>query len=129
MRLLLDTHIWIWYLSGDTKITRDERDVMESSKNEVFLSPISVWETLLLAEKGRLALKPSPEDWVRQALSSYQTIEAPINTEIAIMSRRIDLPHPDPADRFLAATAKVYNAKLVTHDHRLLETSSVNTLG
>ena len=129
MRLLLDTHIWIWYLSGDTKLTSDERDILESPDNEVFLSPISVWETLLLAEKGRLTLEPSPEDWVRQALSTYQTIEAPINTEIAIMSRRIDLPHPDPADRFLAATAKVYTATLVTRDSRLLESSSVNTFG
>lgn len=126
MRLLLDTHIWIWYLKGASELREDEREAMTSPDNEVFLSPVSIWETLMLAEKGRLVLGPGPEEWVRQALVSYPTIEAPLNAEIAIMSRSVDLPHPDPADRFLAATAKVYEASLVTHDHRLLE-SAVKT--
>ena len=126
MRLLLDTHVWIWYLTGASELREDEREAMSLPENEVFLSPVSIWETLMLAEKGRLVLEPGPEEWVRRALDSYPTIEAPLNTEIAIMSRSIDLPHPDPADRFLAATAKVYEASLVTHDRRLLE-SGVDT--
>lgn len=126
MRLLLDTHIWVWYLMGASDLREDELEAMTAPDNQVFLSPVSIWETLMLAEKGRLVLGPSPEEWVRQALASYPTVEAPLTTEIAITSGSVDLPHPDPADRFLAATAKVYEAKLVTHDRRLLE-SGVDT--
>lgn len=127
MRLLLDTHIWIWYLAGDPRLTEYEREAIDSSENEIFLSPISIWETLLLAEKGRIELGPSPDRWVRTALAEFATIETPVNAEIAIVSRSITLPHPDPADRFLAATAEVYKAALVTQDRRLLDSESVNT--
>jgi len=127
MRLLLDTHIWIWYVTGSADLPVAVRDEIESDGNEVFLSPISVWETLLLAEKGRFGTVTDPVDWVRYALREFQTIEAPLNTEIAILSRSIDLPHPDPADRFLAATARVYGARLVTRDGRLLDSEAVPT--
>lgn len=127
MRLLLDTHIWIWYVTGSADLPVDVRDVIESDGNEVFLSPISVWETLLLAEKGRFGTVADPVDWVRRALREFQTIEAPLNTEIAILSRSIDLKHSDPADRFLAATARVYEARLVTLDRRLIESEAVST--
>ena len=128
MRLLLDTHIWIWYLTGSSDLTPAIRELIEADGNELFLSPISVWETLILAGRGRLDLSPNPETWTRDALKRFPTIEASLNTEIAIQSRSIDLPHADPADRFLAATARVYEAVLVTRDRRLLESESVDTL-
>jgi len=127
MRLLLDTHIWIWYLTGSSSITSRIRIALEAEKNEVFLSPISVWEALLLGEKGRVKFQPDPATWIRTALERFPVIEAAVNHEIAIRSRTVDLPHPDPADRFLVATAQVYHARLVTADRRLLRTKVVET--
>ena len=60
MRLLLDTHIWIWYLTGSSSISPELRKAVEADDSDVFLSPISVWETIVLAEKGRLELEPDP---------------------------------------------------------------------
>jgi PIN domain nuclease of toxin-antitoxin system len=68
MKLLLDTHIWIWYLLGDTRLSENIQTAISDEINELWLSPISIWETLLLAEKGRIILKPSPEKWVQNSL-------------------------------------------------------------
>ncbi len=127
MRLLLDTHVWIWYLTASPDLGSAIRALIESDRNELFLSPISVWEVLILAERGRLDLRPDPQSWTREALNAFPIIEAAFNTEIAIQSRSIDLPHDDPADRFLAATARVYKAVLVTRDRRLLQSNAVET--
>jgi len=101
---------------------------MESSENELWLSPISVWETLILAEKGRIQFKRDPLDWVREALSRVQCREATLNYEVAIRSRLVELDHPDPADRFIVATAAVYDLTLVTSDDRLLGCSGISLL-
>ena len=53
LRVLLDTHIWLWYLLGDNKLSANLQKIISSEKNELWLSPISVWETLILAEKGK----------------------------------------------------------------------------
>ncbi|MGA7305862.1 MAG: type II toxin-antitoxin system VapC family toxin [Rhodothermales bacterium] len=86
-----------------------------------------MWETIVLAGKGRLELEPDPVIWVENAIERFPLTEAPLNNEIAILSRQINLPHADPADRFLAATARVYEALLVTQDRRLLKSKSVET--
>ena len=78
----------------------------------------------MLAERGRLALEPTAPAWVRRACGMVPYIEAP-NHEVAIQSSSIDLDHQDPADRFLAATALVYDLTLVTADERLLRSRRI----
>jgi len=120
MKLLLDTHIWLWYLAGNERLPRQFRKTIGSDKTQVWLSPISVWETLILGEKGKVKLQPEPIGWCREALQKWPVREAPININIAIKSREIDLPHQDPADRFISATALIYDLPLMTLDERLL---------
>lgn len=67
--------------------------------------PISIWETLILPEKGRIFLQPDPVTWVKLALKTRETPEAQMNHPIAILSRLISLLYQDPADRFIVATA------------------------
>ena len=101
---------------------------LDDPKSELWLSPISVWETLVLARKKRLRLEPSPEQWVRHALAVLPLQEAGLNNEVAIRSETIRLAHNDPADRFLLATAVVHGLTLVTADRRLVKTRNVSTL-
>jgi len=82
----------------------------------------------MLAERGRLALEPDPATWIRRACRAMPYKEAPVNHEVAIQSRAIDLDHQDPADRFLAATALVYDLTLVTADERLLRSRRITSL-
>jgi PIN domain nuclease of toxin-antitoxin system len=120
MKLLLDTHVWLWALLEPQRLRRDVVAQLGDSSNEKWLSPISVWEALLLGERGRLALTPDPETWVRAQLANAPIRQIAVDHEVALQSRRLRLSHEDPADRFIAATARVHGLTLVTADHRLL---------
>jgi len=126
LKLLLDTHIWIWSLEEPGRIGSETRNAIGSPENEVWLSPVSTWEALILHEKKRIRLGGDLDDWVAHATAPFR--EAPFTHEIAIASRRLPLPQRDPADRFLAATAKVLNLTLVTADANLLGLGEISTL-
>lgn len=117
MRLLLDTHIWVWSLSAPERLSRRVARLLADTKNELWLSPISVWEVLVLNERKRVTLRPTANEWIARATERLR--EAPLTTEIAVRSRTIELSHQDPADRFIAATADVLDLRLVTSDERL----------
>ena len=128
MGLLLDTHIWLWSLLEPERLSDSVKRALQSREDELRLSSISVWEALLLAERGRVTLDPDPRRWLRDALSVGPIVEAPVTVDVAVVSRTIDVEHQDPADRFIAATAKVYGLRLVTADARLLRCRDVEVL-
>lgn len=128
MNFLLDTHIWIWSLLDPDRLTRKVRKVLASGDNELWLSPISIWETLILIDKGRVILTEPADQWIHEALDLAPIREAPLTHDIARLSRLIDVKHEDPADRFIAATAKYLNLTLITADDRLLHSSEFATL-
>jgi PIN domain nuclease of toxin-antitoxin system len=128
MKILLDTHIWLWYLLEDPKLSENLQIKIAEPNNEIWLSPVSIWEALLLGEKRRVVLDPDPVLWVRSALKTLETREAVFNHEIAILSRQLDCPHQDPADRFIAATAIHYNLQLATVDRNLINTPSLQII-
>ena len=126
MRVLLDTHIWVWSLDDPKRLSTPVAEVLEDPQTEIWLSPISVWEVLLLVEKGRMGFDRDPEQWVLDALSASPLQEATLNHRVAIRSRSVELPHHDPADHFLAATAEIFELTLVTADERLMQGKSWN---
>ena len=128
MKLLLDTHIWLWYLLGNPKLSIELQQLINTETTELWLSPISIWETIILAEKGKIILKPNAAQWIDRALTTLEVIEAPLTREIAILSRQIQLPHQDPADRFISATALHYQLTLATIDRHLTNASWLPTL-
>ena len=99
MRLLLDTHIWLWSALDPSRLSRRVADSLENPANELWLSPISVWEALMLAERGRVALEPNGPRWVQETLDAIPMREAPINHAVAFESRRLRVGPRDPADR------------------------------
>jgi PIN domain nuclease of toxin-antitoxin system len=119
MRLLLDTHIWLWTLLEPHRIKSPIAALLSGSDNEIWLSPITVWEVLVLAGKNRIELDDEPPRWIQRSLESTAAKEAGLTYEIARMSRMLEL-HEDPADRFLVATAKVLDLHLVTADEKIL---------
>lgn len=128
LKLLLDTHIWLWYVLGNEQLSPDLRSLMAQVDTELWLSPISVWETLILAEKGRIEFNTKPETWVKKYLRQLKLKEAKLTYEIAILSRKLQFNHQDPADRFLAATAIANNLTLATVDKRLTELDWLSTI-
>lgn len=128
LRLLLDTHIWVWSRMERRRLRRETVKALESPENELWLSPISIWELAMLVEKGRVVLNVSVEAWIEDAMRRMPTRPAALTHEIALASRTVDLPHQDPADRFLAATAKVMDLTLVTADAQLAAASDIAVL-
>ncbi len=128
MKLLLDTHVWLWSILTPERLSRQNREALVSRDNELWLSPVSLWETLLLAERGRLRLDAEPHAWIREARSEVPVVEAPLTFDVALASRTIILPHNDPADRFIAASAKIYDLQLVTADRHLSQCPDIVVL-
>jgi PIN domain nuclease of toxin-antitoxin system len=125
LNLLLDTHIWIWSKLEPARLGRRVHAELSKADNELWLSPVSVWEALTLMQKGRIRVA-NPFVWVERA--AEQLREAPLTQEIVRIGMALPLPHADPADRFLAATAKVLKLTLVTADQRLLGLGEIATL-
>ena len=119
-KLLLDTHVFLWSLLEPQRLAERTAQELEHPDNELWLSPITIWEVMLLAEKGRIRLDSAPEAWIEAVLATIPFKQAPMTHAVAMKSRVITLPHQDPADRFLAATAWVYDLTLITADRNLL---------
>ena len=128
MRLLLDTHIWLWSLLDRKRLSLRVLRELGDSDNELWLSPISVWELIVLWQKKRILPGENIETWIPQALRALPLQEATITYEVAREVARLRLKHPDPADRFLVATAKVFELTLVTADARLMKVRETSVL-
>ena len=128
MKLLLDTHVLLWSVLEPDHLSASVRAELENMHNELWLSSTTLLEVHLLAEKKRIQLRPDPAGWIQCLLDTIPFREAAVTHAVAVMSRRIDLAHQDPADRFLAATAVVYGLTLLTADDRLLHSHQLSTL-
>ena len=126
MRLLLDTHSWLWSLREPQRLSRRIARELDGPGNELWLSPVSTWEALLLQAKGRIQVPGDLAEWL--ALATRNLWEAPLTHEIALAAHRLPWSHQDPADRLLAATAQVLGLILVTGDVRLLGLGDIKTL-
>jgi len=125
LKLLLDTHIWLWGLLEPSRLGPRTLSELRDTANEIWLSPISIWEALLLHAKGKIHLSVNLAEWIAESTAGIR--EAPLTHEIALVAQQLPL-HQDPADRFLAATAQVLGLTLVTADERLLGLRNIRTL-
>lgn len=128
MKLLLDTHIWLWSIGEPHKLSRRVARELDNRENQLWLSPVSVWEALLLQRKGRVNLSDDFATWATGAMNRIPLTEAPLTFEVALVLSTVSLPHSDPADLFLAATAKAFGLTLVTSDRNLIRTEGISVL-
>jgi len=122
LNVLLDTHIWVWWLTPGSPLTRTEREALDvaAERREVCLAAISLWETQMLYRKRRLELPLPFSDWLTRAADSriVSVIPLDVETVLAVDS----LPHSfhgDPADRLIVATARAHALPLATRDTRI----------
>ena len=120
-KYLLDTHILLWSLIDPSYLSNDVAKELDNPDHELWLSPITTWEIIILSEKGRIRLDAPPVRWMKNVLSTLPFQEATLNHEVAMQSRDVRLPHQDPADRFIAASAIVYGLTLVTANRNLID--------
>ncbi len=128
MKLLLDTHILLWAVLEPRRLTPRVRRLLDSVTTEIWISPVTAWELLLLIEGGRITLDMPFEQWLADVRSKLALHEAPLTHEVVLAARDVRIAHADPADRLLAATARYYQLRLVTADERLLDGTGFVTL-
>jgi PIN domain nuclease of toxin-antitoxin system len=120
MNLLLDTHIWIWNDLEPWRLSTSVHAALSDATNEWWLSPVSIWEVTVLIRKERLHLREEFRAWLKESVQALQLREASFTRRVAAELQILATGHGDPADRFLAATAKVFDLTLVTADERLI---------
>ena len=118
----------MWSVLSKHKLSRRVTRLLIDSRNELWISPVSCWEIMLLDRKGRLRLPSPAHSWLAEALKTGPFREASLTNEVALAVAEVTLPHSDPADSLLAATARVYGLTLVTSDHELLRGTGFNAL-
>jgi PIN domain nuclease of toxin-antitoxin system len=122
--LLLDTHIALWLDSGSERLRPSTRlliDACWQNGGSVLLSAVSAWEIALLVDTGRIYLDLPVEAWVERFVGRPGVEAVPLSHQAAARAYRLDrLPHPDPGDRLLIATAIERACPLVTYDARIV---------
>ena len=128
--IVLDTHVWIWWVHGNERLTHAQTEIIEANEgDEIGVSAISCWEVAKLVERGRLDLPDPLEEWFELALSYPGVILIELTPTIAIESARLPGEfHRDPADQIIVATARVHDCPLLTSDSRILLYPHVETL-
>jgi PIN domain nuclease of toxin-antitoxin system len=122
--LLLDTHVWIWFMLANAELAVSGRQAINraAASGQLRVAAISVWEAALLASRGRVALGRPLAQWITEAVSAPGLSIEPLLPQIAVEA--CSLPeafHRDPADRLIVATARVANATLMTRDQGILD--------
>lgn len=125
--VLLDTHIWLWWLLGDGPLTPGECDRLDTLAEEsaIALSWVSIWETEMLEKKGRIKLQPDIGTWISRATDRSFCTVLPVDLELVLAQRTLpDSFHGDPADRLIVTTAIMAGIPLASHDSRILSTEA-----
>lgn len=128
MNILLDTHIFLWYINKDRKLSTTVRDTIRDRDNQVYLSVVSIWESIVKYQVGKLFFPESPEIYLPKQRDRYD-IEN-LNLDESSVRRLITLPaiHRDPFDRMLVCQALEYDLIIATVDKKLLKYPKINFL-
>lgn len=121
MRLLLDTHIFLWLISGDSRLSDNFADAITDPANDVFLSAASVWEIIIKSDLGKLPLPDAPGRYIPKQRKLHQIGSLPISeTSLGNLSGLPRL-HRDPFDRLLISQTLAEDITFVTVDPAILQ--------
>ena len=131
--ILLDTHIWVWWIDQNERLTEAHRAYLNTFEEEEGLgvSAISCWEVAMLVEKGKLELPPgvTVDAWMAAAIAGPGVRLLDLSPSVAVASTRLPGDfHRDPADRIITATAREHAVELVTCDHKIIAYPHVDTI-
>ena len=127
--ILLDTHIWVWWVHGDRELNSNQTKWLEENEEHgLGVSIISCWEVAKLVEYKRLLLPCSVAEWLDEALRYPGVVLLGLTPRIVIESTQLPGDfHKDPADQMIVATARVIDCPLLTNDRKILTYQHVVT--
>jgi PIN domain nuclease of toxin-antitoxin system len=116
MKLLLDTQIFLWFISGDRRLTDKPRKAISDPENEVFLSVVSLWEAIIKHQLGKLPLPESPEIYLPAQRTKHGFVSLDLDEPAVAQLAKLKPIHRDPFDRILVCQAIQAGLKIVTSD-------------
>lgn len=128
MSVLLDTHVWLWWLTADSPLPPRERDALDAlaTRRELHVSAISLWEAQMLHAKGRLELPLAFADWLERAADPGTITVQPLDVSVVVALDALPASlHGDPADRLIVATARSRRMRLASHDATIRRSRAV----
>ncbi len=128
MSVLLDTHVWVWWLTPGSPLSAVERDALDKLGvcGEISVAAITLWEAQMLHAKDRLELPVNFPEWIRRAASPDVVAVLPLDTEVVLALDALPAAfHGDPADRLIVATARAHDLPLATHDTGIRKSRAV----
>jgi PIN domain nuclease of toxin-antitoxin system len=120
VKLLLDTHIFLWFITEDSKLSNDIKTAIVSLQNQVYLSSVSIWECLTKYRLGKLSLPRPPEQYLIAQRRQHNVLSLALDE--SSVQHLVTLPnlHRDPFDRMLVCQAIEHGLTLVTVDKAVL---------
>ncbi len=119
MTVLLDTHVWIWWVADPKRLSQQAAEAIADA-GTLLVASISCWEVAMLAAKRRIEFDRPAERWIRQALARPGLRSVSLTPGVATAAGLLPESFPgDPADRLIYATARAEGAELLTRDRRL----------
>ena len=116
MKILLDTHIFLWFISGDNRLSTDVRDIIRDLDNEIYLSVVSVWESIVKYQLGKLPLPEPPETYLPKQRELHQISSLTLDESSIAQLAKLPPLHRDPFDRMLICQALQYGLTIATVD-------------
>jgi PIN domain nuclease of toxin-antitoxin system len=127
--IILDTHIWVWWVDDNSRLTTKYREWIEKYQSEgLGVSIVSCWEVAKLVEKNRLVFSCSVNEWLLTALAYPGVQLLNLTLPIVVDSTQLNGFHSDPFDQIIVATARNYGCPMLTVDAKILNYSGVETL-
>jgi PIN domain nuclease of toxin-antitoxin system len=126
--ILLDTHVWLWWLLGSEQLPSREREALDTlaSRASLRVAAVSLWEVQMLHAKGRLTLNRPFDTWLRDAAAADVIQVVPLDVEVVIALDRLPPSfHGDPADRLIVSTSRAHRIPLATHDAAIRRSRAV----
>ena len=121
MRVLLDTHVFLWWNLDDPQLSATARNIIGDGRNELFLSAASAWEIAIKTGKGRLTLPEPPARYVANRMTHYRILALPIQLSHALHVASLPLIHQDPFDRLLVAQSQLEDLPLLSADAEIAQ--------
>ena len=116
MKILLSTHIFLWFISGDSRLSTDIRDAIRVPDNAVYLSVVSVWESIIKYQLGKLPLPEPPETYLPKQRDLHQISSLVVDESSVAQLAKLPTLHRDPFDRMLICQALQNGLVIATVD-------------